>query len=177
MLNNRISDFTDFTGFDHTGFGFDNSGTAGDLFNFDSFNMQNTSGLYLQNHQYAGPSDLDSSWYLRPPEVDGASQPYTGVEVLGGLNGLSHLHNLITAPTTMYPGNQMSPDEGKSCSPSSKVSFRNSFVRTGCNPPFNPGMTIPIPTPPPQYTKIPTAISTPSFFPTYTCKSRLLISD
>ena len=109
---NRIFDFTGFAGFDRTGFGFDNSDAAEDLSNFDSFNMEDKSGLHPQNYQFAGPSDLNSSWYLRSPEVGGASQQYPGADVLGDPNGLTHLHNLMTPPAQIYPGDQESLNEG-----------------------------------------------------------------
>ena len=143
MLNNGIFDFTGFTGFDRTGFNFNNSSVASDLFDYNEFDKENKTGL--QDNQYASPSDLQSSWYLQPPKVGGVNPPYTGVEVLGNLNGPSHLCDPITAPTMMYPRSQVSPDEGKSCSASSKVSFRNLVTRNRIQPNLPPGRGHPHP--------------------------------
>lgn len=112
MLNNAIFDFDGFTDFNNTGFGFDNSSTEDNLFDFHTPNEGNTIGLDLQSYQHAGPSNLDSAWYLQSSGVVGTSQPYTGVEVLGDLDGLSHLHNPVTGPTTLHLGSQVSPYKG-----------------------------------------------------------------
>ena len=81
----------------------------------DIFNTGNDTGLDLQNHQHAGPSVPSNLWYLRVPQVGGPSQLHAGPEVAGGPNGLSHLNDPTTAPVSLYPGNQVSLDEGKSC--------------------------------------------------------------
>ena len=139
MSNNGIFDFTGFTGFNDTGFGFDNSSAIDDVFNFNTLNGGNGVGLDLQSHQYVCPSKLNSAWYLQSSEVGETSQPYTGVEVLRDRDGFSHLHNPVTGLTTLHPGRQVSLYKGKSRSPSSKTSFRNSFIRNRIQPTLSQG--------------------------------------
>lgn len=83
---------------------------------FDIFNTENHTGLDLQNHQDAGPSIPSDLWYLRVPQVGGPSQLRTGPEVMGSQNDLSHLNDPTTAPVSLYSRNQVSFEEGKSCS-------------------------------------------------------------
>ena len=118
MSHNGIFHFTGFTCLDLNDFGYDNSSGADDLFN-GSNNGENT-GFGLQNYQYAGPRNVDNSSYLQPQEVGSSSRHYTGMEDLGGMNGLQHLNDPMTAPTTLYPGKKVSHYEGESYSTFSK---------------------------------------------------------
>lgn len=138
MLNNGIFNFTDFSGFDRDGFGSDSHNATEDIFNFNLFNGGTGTSPDLQNCQCAGPSNFNNPWYLHSPEVGESSQPYTGAEVLGDLNGLSRLCNPVAVPTAEYPGNQTSFSQGKPCSPSSEVSFRNLFVHNRIRPTLQP---------------------------------------
>lgn len=111
MSFNGIFDFTDSTGSDNNGLSRDNSDTTDDILN--AFDWGNNIGSDLYNHQYAGPSMNGEGWYLHPSDAGGPSQPYTGVEVLGGLDGFLNLDNPATAPTSLYPANWGSLDEGR----------------------------------------------------------------
>ena len=117
MSPKGIFDFTGLTGFGLSYFGRDDFNMAGDLFN--------TTNLDLQNHEHGDPNNLDRPWYLQPPEDGNQIQPYQGVEVLGKLDGLSHLRDPLTAPMTLYPGTL---GRGKSYFPLSTVSLRESFI-------------------------------------------------
>ena len=106
MLHNGNFNFTDYTGFDNFGI-------------FGGSNDEKNTGFFdLQNYQDAGPSNIDNPWYLRTPEVGGMSQPYKGVEVSGDL---SYLDSPTTAPISLYPGNGVPLDDGKSHSLSPKI--------------------------------------------------------
>ena len=154
MSHNEIFDFTGFTAFDLNNFDCDNFKPADDLFSV--FNRENKTCPDLQNHQYACSSKLDDSWYLQPPEVGGKSQPYMGLEVLADPSGPSHLDDPVSAPTTLYPGNQLSR---KSCfHPQKYRPETHSFV-TGYNSPFHPGVVIPTSSPQPVTIRPSTAIS------------------
>ena len=108
-----FNEIFDFTNSGNNNIGHDNSNTADDLFNM--FNWGNNTGSDLYTHQHAGHSTNNDGWYLHPSNVDGPSHPYTGAEVLGGQNDFPDLDDPTTAPTTLYPTNQMSLQEGKSC--------------------------------------------------------------
>jgi hypothetical protein len=124
MSCNGIFDFTDSTGFDNNNLGHDNSSTVDDILN--AFNWENDAGLDLYTHQYASRSIKDDEWYLHQSNVGGPSQPYTGVEVLGGCPGLN---DAATAPATLYPADRVSLDEGKSCRLPQRLSFKDSSIR------------------------------------------------
>ena len=99
---------------DNNNFRRGNSNVTDDF--FDIFNTGNDTGLDLQNHQHAGPSEPSNLWYLRVPQVGGQSQLHIGSEVMGGPSDLSHLNDPTTAPVSLYSGNRVSLDQGKSCS-------------------------------------------------------------
>ena len=115
MSFNQTFDFTGFTGFDNNNLGYDNSNTVDEI--ISAFNWENNTGLDLYTHQYAD-AGTNEGWYLHPSTAGGPGQPYTGVEVFGGLSGSSYLDYPTTAPATLYPDNGVSYDEGKSsCQP------------------------------------------------------------
>jgi hypothetical protein len=119
MSYNSGFDYTGFTGFPmDNDLGYDNSGVADYLFNMEG----NNTSFDLRINQYAGTSTTDT-WYLQPSDDGSTSQHYTGVEVLGGLNGLSYFNDPVAASATSYPQDGVSFDQGKS-SPSLKM-FNN----------------------------------------------------
>lgn len=140
MSLNGTFDLNSFTGFDNNNLGHDNSSTADDLFN--AFDWGNNTGVDLYTDQHAGPSTRADEWYLHQSPTGGPGQPYTGVEVLGGLNGFPDLDDPTTAPTTLCPANQVSLGEGKPCFPL-KTIVRDSPFIIGHNSPFHSGMAMP----------------------------------
>jgi len=113
MSFNGIFDFTDFTDFDNNSLGHDYSSAMDHL--FDTSNWGNDTGLHLSIHQHAGFSKDKNERYLNQSIVGGSSQPYTGVEVLRNPNGFLDLDDPTRAPTTLYPANRVSLNEGQSC--------------------------------------------------------------
>lgn len=125
--NGQNLDFTSFAGCsDDNNFVRGKSNTVDDF--FDIFKSEDNTGLDLQNYQYAGPSKPLVPWYLLPSQANDQGPPCTGVEVSGGPGGLSHLSDPATAPVSLYSGDQVSLDEGKSRSVSSRPLFRDSFI-------------------------------------------------
>ena len=109
MSFNTTFDAAGFTGASNDNFGHDGSSTTDGP--FDTFNWgNNNTDFNLYTHQYAGSSTNNDGWYLRPSNVAGPSQPYTGLEVLGGLCGFPDINN---DPADSHPANQVFLDEGK----------------------------------------------------------------
>ena len=111
--------------------------------------------------QYMDPSTGNNEWYLRPPQNGGPVQPYTGVDVIGGLNNFQDPTSVGSTPFSWE--NHASLNGSKSLSPSSKPPFRFHSSPIVQYSPFNAGVhnlpsrfaTIPpptVPAPPPAPT-------------------------
>jgi hypothetical protein len=80
---------------------------------FPEFNIDDITGF--NNNSYCGDSfHFDGiNWDLSNDA--GPSQPYMGVDVQGDLNNYPDFHTPATAPVSLYPTNEVFPNEGKLC--------------------------------------------------------------
>ncbi|KAF9644274.1 hypothetical protein BDM02DRAFT_996185 [Thelephora ganbajun] len=76
---------------------------------FTEFNIDYLAGFSNDSYRGDGLDFNEPNWDL--PNFAGPSQPYTGVDVQGDLNNYPDFLTPSTAPISLYPANEVYPDE------------------------------------------------------------------